>query len=326
MEEQIRIFELIKQKISSRQRLSDVIEELLGVSSDSAYRRIRGETELTFSELKKICRKFNLSMDEVMNYKSHQGALFHYDPINLLDIDDYLVHLKRTLDAFLILKSAPEKEIIYTARSIPLCYLIKFPDLAFLNLFTWNNVLCPTFKTFDDFCNNLDKERLISMYQQTSLAHSSIPTREIWTVQTLDVTLRLIDYFYTTGVFEKKETVLNLLNQLSQLIDTVHKYSEDGHRGGEHKTPFALYNCSVSLYENCMLIINGSQLSMTIRLHMVNFIETSNEVLCDAMLKWQRGLISKSTLISGEASAMHRFRFFEIARNNIEKMVMKVKK
>jgi len=326
MEEQVRLFEMIKEKISNRQRLSDVIEELLGVSSDSAYRRIRGETELTFSELKKISGKFNLSMDEILNYKSNQGALFHYDPLNIMDIDNYLFHLKRMFNVFNVLKSASDKEIIYTARSIPLLHLIKFPDLAFLNLFTWNNVLNPSNRLYNDFCSKLDKDRIISSYQQIHHAHSLIPTKEIWTVQTLDVTLRLLEYFYTTGAFEKKDTVLFLLEQLALLVDTIHQYADDGHKGGEQKTPFSMYNCSVNLYENCMLVRNENQLSMTLRLHMVNFIETDNDVLCNSMLKWQRGLISKSTPISGESSAMHRFRFFEFAKSNIERLVKKLKK
>ena len=326
MEEQIRLFEVIKHKISDRQRLADVVEELLGVGSDSAYRRIRGETELTISELKKICDKFSLSMDEILNFRSNRGVLFYYDPVNLMDIDIYLDHLKRMLHVFQVLKSASEKEIIYTARSIPMNYLISFPDLAFLNLFTWNNVLHPANRSYNDFCNHLDKERIISMYQQIHHANMSIPTKEIWTVQTFGATLRLLEYFYTIGAFETKDTVLYLLDQFALLMDTVHQYADDGYKGGEQKTPFFMYNCSVDLYHNCMLVMNGNQLSMTLRLQMVNFIETDNDVLCNAMLKWQRGLISKSTPISGEASAMHRFRFFELAKSRIESLVKKVKK
>ena len=224
-----------------------------------------------------------------------------------------------------VLKSSSDSEIVYTARSIPLNYLIKYHDLAFLNLFTWNNVLNPASRSYDDFCNHLDKEMIISMYQQLHHAYMSIPSKEIWTVQTLDVTLRLLEYFYTTGVFEKKDTILHLLNQLSHLMDSVHQCADDGHKGGEQKTPFSMYNCSVDLYQNCMLTRNGNQLSVTLRLHMVNFIETNNDVLCNTMLKWQRGLISKSTLISGEASAMHRFHFFELAKNRIEGLVKKIK-
>ena len=58
MIDQKRLFEIVKSKISVQLRLVDVIEDLLGVGSDSAYRRIRGETELTFSEIQKICAQF----------------------------------------------------------------------------------------------------------------------------------------------------------------------------------------------------------------------------------------------------------------------------
>jgi len=328
MKEQIHLFEVIKRKISDRQRLADVIEELLGVSSDSAYRRIRGETELTISELKIICDKFNLSMDEILNFKSNRGALFYYDPVNLMNNDVYINRAKRMWSVFHNLKSASDKEIVYTARSIPLYHLALFSDFAFLNLYTWNDVLDSANKSisYENFCSKLDKKNIIPMFQQLHNAQTSIPTKEIWTGQTINVTLRLLEYFYATGAFEKKETVLNLLDQLYLLMDTIHQYAEDGHMRGEQKTPFAMYNCSVDLYHNCMMARKGDQLSMTLRLHMANFLETDNEVLCNVMFKWQRGLISKSTQISGEASAKHRFHFFKFSKNKIDKLVEKIKK
>ena len=328
MEEQIRLFEVIKQKISDRQRLADVIEELLGMSSDSAYRRIRGETELTISELKKICDKFSLSMDEILNYKSNQGALFRYDPVNLMETDVYINRAKRIADSLNNIKSASEKEIIYTARTIPLYHLVLYPELAYLNLYSWSNIFQDNAQksiSYDDFCSNLDKERILSAYQQVHHAHMSIPTKEIWTVQTVGVTLKLLEYFYTTRAFGKKNTVLFLLDQLALLIDTVNQYADDGHKGDEQKTPFSMYNCSVDMCHNCMLVMKGNQLSMSLRLHMLNFIETDNEVLCNATIKWQRGLITKSTLISGESSEMQRFLFFESVKNKIEGLVKKVK-
>ncbi|MDR2039182.1 MAG: helix-turn-helix domain-containing protein [Bacteroidales bacterium] len=94
MKEQKRLFEIVKSKISGQYRLADIIEDLLGVSSDSAYRRIRGEKELSFSELKKICEKFNLSMDEILNYNSNQGALFHYIPVNLENQESYIARFR----------------------------------------------------------------------------------------------------------------------------------------------------------------------------------------------------------------------------------------
>ena len=39
---QQQLFTLIKSKIASNQSLADVIQDMLGISADSAYRRIRG--------------------------------------------------------------------------------------------------------------------------------------------------------------------------------------------------------------------------------------------------------------------------------------------
>jgi len=91
MEAQKRLFEIIKSKINvDKYRLSDFIEELLNVSTDSAYRRIRGETELSFSELQKICGNYNLSMDNILNYKSNHSVLFHYTAVDFSNQVSYI--------------------------------------------------------------------------------------------------------------------------------------------------------------------------------------------------------------------------------------------
>ena len=89
MEEQRRLFKIIKSGISNNQRLSDIVEALLNINQNAAYRRIRGETELTFSELLKISSKFNLSIDEILHYKSTSVALFHYNPLKISDQESY---------------------------------------------------------------------------------------------------------------------------------------------------------------------------------------------------------------------------------------------
>lgn len=325
MEEQRYLFEILKSRISKRQRLSDVVEELLSLSADSAYRRIRGETELSLSELKKICDKFNLSMDEILSYKSRQGVLFRYIPINLCDQESYISHLQRLLSILDALKPESDKEIIFTARSIPFYHLVMCPELAYFNLYACNNSLNGIKIPYDVFCNNLDKEKIISMYQQIHRAFMSIPSKEIWTVQTIGVTLRLLEYYFEIGAFGSEDTILTLLNQLSELMDKVYQYANDGYKEVKHKTPFFMYNCSVDLDNNCMMVRKGDHLSFNIILHMLHFMVTDNEVLCKATLKWENSLISKSSPISGESSLKQRYRFFESAKNKINELGDKVK-
>ena len=242
MEEQKRLFEVIKSRISDRHKLSDIIEDLLGVSMDSAYRRIRGETELSFSELRTICARFNLSMDDVLNYKSRQTALFHYTPINLSEQEGYIDYMKRLSERLKLLSSAPEKELFFTAQDIPIFHFLKYPELAFFKLYAWNDTVKRKPIPYGKFCDLLDKKRVLPIYEQMHQAYMSIPSKEIWTGQTIDTVLRLLEYYHETGAFETKDMVLLLLGQLNGLLDTVKKYADDGYKGGK-EIPFSLYIC-----------------------------------------------------------------------------------
>ena len=87
-----------------------------------------------------------------------------------------------------------------------------------------------------------------------------------------------------------------------------------------------MYNCSVDLDNNCMMAKKGNQLSLNIRMHMLHFLGTDNEALCDATLKWNDYLISQSAPISGEASEKQRLRFFDSAKRKIDELGDKIEK
>ena len=48
------LFQLIKTRLPSEASVADEVAKLLEISSDSAYRRMRGEKQITFEELYKI--------------------------------------------------------------------------------------------------------------------------------------------------------------------------------------------------------------------------------------------------------------------------------
>ena len=62
---QINLFQHIKAVLPSNLSLADEIADLLDVSVDSAYRRIRGDKELSLSELIKLSSRYNVSIDNL---------------------------------------------------------------------------------------------------------------------------------------------------------------------------------------------------------------------------------------------------------------------
>ena len=323
MEEQIHLFEIIKANIPEHYRLADIIEELLEVSSNAAYRRIRGEKPLTFPEVVKISRHFNLSVDQVINQSSsEQGALFRYSIMDMNDQPSYRQYVKGLLDALVKLKSAPEKELLFTALDIPFYHLLKYPELTFFKLYSWDDTVNRTRITFDEFMEKLDREPLVKMYEQITNAYAAIPAKEVWTNQTIDTVIRLLDYYFETGAFAQKKTALFLLEQLSQLMDSIRQDAENGYKG-EKRTPYEMYLSSVDLANNFMLARIGDRLSCNIKLYTVNNIATDNQSLCAETEKWIRDLISKATLISG-TSGKERFRFFQTSKNKIGELVNRI--
>ncbi|MCK4639369.1 MAG: hypothetical protein KAT33_08115, partial [Bacteroidales bacterium] len=60
METQEHLFQQIRESLPTHLSLVDEISELLRMSYDSAYRRIRGEKAITIDELHTLCKHFNI--------------------------------------------------------------------------------------------------------------------------------------------------------------------------------------------------------------------------------------------------------------------------
>src|SRR5690242_12885822 len=69
------LFRQIKERLPATASIADVIAETLYVSIDSAYRRIRGETPLVLEEAKLLCDRFNISLDETLNYRKNSVSV-----------------------------------------------------------------------------------------------------------------------------------------------------------------------------------------------------------------------------------------------------------
>ncbi|HQZ76089.1 MAG TPA: helix-turn-helix domain-containing protein, partial [Chitinophagaceae bacterium] len=67
---QQQLFSHLKENLPAHLSLVDELCDLLDLSADSVYRRIRGEKPITLSELKKICEHYHLSLDQLLQLKT----------------------------------------------------------------------------------------------------------------------------------------------------------------------------------------------------------------------------------------------------------------
>ena len=72
---------MVKESLPKNLSLADELAEVLNVSKDSAYRRLRGETTLSLSEIQKLCSHFGVSIDTLLS-ANNDSITFQYRSID----------------------------------------------------------------------------------------------------------------------------------------------------------------------------------------------------------------------------------------------------
>src|SRR4051812_27019469 len=129
------LFQKIREKLPSTSSLADVVAELLFVSNDSAYRRIRGETPLVLDEAKTLCDAFSISLDEVLGAKKNSISFLYTQVDNSnYSFKKYLQEIHQNLK---MISSGEQKELIYLAKDIPIFYNFLAAPLFTFRYFFW---------------------------------------------------------------------------------------------------------------------------------------------------------------------------------------------
>src|SRR5436190_24357611 len=68
-------FQHIKSKLPPHLSFVDEVAEHLNISTDSAYRRIRGEKPISLEEVQKLCSHFRISLDHLLNVESDRKSV-----------------------------------------------------------------------------------------------------------------------------------------------------------------------------------------------------------------------------------------------------------
>jgi hypothetical protein len=304
--------------------LAEEMADLLNVSIDSAYRRIRGETELTIDEIFKISKKHNISVDEVFSNESNT-VTFGYTKLtdSVQNFEDYLERLYNHLKT---INKFENKKIYYVAEEIPMFYSFFSKKLADFKLFYWQRSVLniPDYQQAK-FEFGLVPEHLVTMAHNSYLEYLTIPSVEVWTNETVYTGVKQIQFYLDSGILTK-ELALELFAEYRLMIEMVHKNAESGRKNISDKTEnYSLYNSEVVLGTNCIYAIMGEARFSYISFNSINSLTTNNPEFCEETEHWMRNLEKKSTLISG-VGEKQRYQFFSQMYKHIDAFVDEAKK
>lgn len=312
----------LKNNIPSQQSLVDVISDLLNISQDAAYRRLRGEKRFDIDELFIICNTYNISLDSIFSVKS-QGTIFNYTALNVQDQANYLLYMQRFSKSIELVKEGKDKEIIFSAIDLPVFHFMPFKELTIFKLFAWNNSVYSYRDKFESFLESIDKEKLFPCYDKVYADYSEIPSTEIWTYTTIDAIIRLLDFYYDIGSFAKNDTFKLLCSQLGQLVDNLKVWVENGYKGKNKLNTFKFYINETDLENSFGLFRRDNDTLCLIKLFTINSLSTTDETFCNETRNWLESSISRSVLLTG-ASERERFKYFNTLQQKINRLMEKI--
>ena len=324
IETQQLLFSLIRKQFSQSLSLVDAVAELLKISNDSAYRRLRCETLLNLEELIILCSHFKISLD-ALQVKDSVG--FQYKALLPDDVSlpEYLNGMLTDLKA---VSKAPERDITFTAEDCPLFHYFNYDLLTAFKLYYWTKSILNTPQYIGKkFHPGLVDPNLIKTAKEIHQIYTKIPSSEIWDEDTLRVVLKQIEFYWDSGLFEAKEHALAICDQLSEMLKSIQEDVEFGTKDREVKASygnnFTFYKSEVTIGNNCILVNINNSRTVYFSFNTFNSLRTSNTAFCEDAELWIKNLISKSTQISGVSEKM-RYQFFNSLHKQITKLRVKI--
>ena len=315
-------FQHIKANLPAHLSLVDEVAEVLNISNDSAYRRIRGDKGISFDEIQKLSAHYKLSLDQFLHLQS--DALIFTGRVNYDSETVFEDYLQDVLKQLSIVNSFDKKHIYCLMKDIPPYIHFQVPELAAFKFYFWKKSILHDESiqkvkfSFDDPA--YDNYHVIS--KKIVDVYNKIPMTEIWNIESINSTLRQIDFYRDSGLYKSNADVKLLYEKVEELINHIERQAELGIKFNVGSTPDSR-SVSYRFFVNELItgdntfLVEIDNMRMTFLNHSVlYYVGTRDEQFNNAMFRNVENLMKKSTLISTVAEK-ERVRFFQQLRDKI---------
>jgi hypothetical protein len=314
----------VKVSLPANAALVEEVAEVLNASIDSAYRRIRGETLLSIDEISLICAHFRVPFDTTTQPDANSVS---FDYIKLdgkqENFSKWLYGLGENVRRIGEVKGS---NILYAADDVPIWHHFYHDDLTAFKLFYWLKSILniPAFAEAK-FDPDLVNQDLIKAGRELLKNYNRIPSTEVWSEDTLNSTLKQVEYFWESGFFQSKQEALHICELIWDELNLIQLNATRETKTGMElsgEPEFRLYSSEVMIGNNSILVNLGTTKTGMNKVAYVsnntfNMMSTTNPDFVNENENWLKNLIRKSVLISG-VSEKQRNQFFLKLRNKIE--------
>jgi hypothetical protein len=322
---QQQLFTYLKENLPPHLSLVDELSDMLDLSADSVYRRIRGEKPITLNELKRICEHYHLSIDQLLQLQN-ESVLFQAPGMNSIP-GEFVGYVKGMLAQFTYFNSFKTKEIQYLCKDVPIWYFYLFPDLGAFKTFFWSK----TINNNPELSNKLFSlkeypyDDCFAIGQEVLQLHNQIPSVELWNLESIHSTINQVAFYKDAGNFKSHDDFDAVINSFHHMLDHLQLQAEKGVKfmpgatDVQHKAPVRFYVNELILGNNTMLLTLDDKRLAMITYSVFNYLFTRDERFSSKVADTFDTLLSRSTLIS-KTGEKDRNRFFNTLREKVNNL------
>ncbi len=145
-------------------------------------------------------------------------------------------------------------------KDIPFYHNFTFPELGAFKCFFWLKSVNPDpAYTKEIFSIEKYKEQFSELTSKIYQLQLQVPTKEIWNVECVNVTIRQVEYFRETKSFASEKDAFIVYEKMIQVMDLIEHYAECGEKRLPEKpnfkgAPYYAYINEVIFGDNSILV------------------------------------------------------------------------
>ncbi len=323
---QAQFFNTLKTFIPAYTSMVDEISEVLNISMDSSYRRIRGEKLLDFAEIELICKRFNISVYKF--FFTNANTILFQGKQNKYQEDSFSEWMEDVLAQLNLVNSFNKKHIYYLCKDMPPFYHYYHKELAAFKFFFWIKSIL-----FSEHLNGAKfsiSGNFFSRYEEVTRkiikTYNQCPTTEIWNEEGINTTLRQIDLYHQMGVIDNPKDTLFLYNCVKEVVDHLEKMAESGKKfmlnqsATDESPEYRFFVNEFVLGDNTFFVeLDGNRITY-LNYSVIYFLGTADQKFNDGMFRNLENLMKKSTQISSVGEKERKQFFNKLRKKNEAKI------
>lgn len=310
-------FNHIKSKLPHHISLVEEVAEILNISNDSAYRRIRGEKPISLDETHMLCSKYHVSIDQLLRVNTNT-VIFSFEKVD--NLNKFLQFAVNNLGLFSMLQNPL---MYYYSKDLPIFHFMPFPELRAFKFFFWKRTVIGYPEMARQRFNGEEYDQeTIDLAKKIDELYVRVPSTDIWNEESVNVTFSQIELYRQSNVFANKDIILKVYTQLEELVNHLELQAETGRKSlySQPNSPncgtYDAYINETLIGDNTIFVQADNRQITFINHNGLNFISTQDTDFCDFTLKNLQNVIRKSTHIS-VVGEKERSMFFNTIRERI---------